>query len=106
GRAQVAQRRQAWDAMLAGAERAVAIDPHLQAARLERVLALMRLQRLPEPGRELEALRAEYPGHPEVATVWGQYLYATGHPDQALPVLLGAVQLLPGDPGLWDAIGM
>jgi tetratricopeptide (TPR) repeat protein len=106
GRAAVEERRHAWEAMLMNAERALAIDPKLQAARLERALALMRMQRLPEAGRELDQLRAEYPGHPEVGTVWGQYLFATGRPREALPVLLAAAQLIPGDPGLWDAIGM
>jgi hypothetical protein len=106
GRARVAARRDAWGAVLAETGRALTIDPRLQSARLLRAAAWMRLHRLAEAGRDLDRLRAEYPGHPEVATVWGQYLIAVGRPAEALPALLKAAELLPGEPSLWDAIGV
>ncbi len=106
GRARVAARRDAWDVVLAESERALLLDAQLQAARLLRCVALMRLRRLEEAGRDLRRLREQYPGHPEVGTVWGQYLLATGRPAEALPVLEAAVVLLPGEPSLWDAIGV
>ncbi len=106
GRARIAARREAWDAVMSEAERALTLDPHLLSARLLQAMALMRQRRLSEAGRILEALRVEYPGHPEVGTVWGQYLIATGRPAEALPVLVRAAELLPGEPSLWDAIGV
>ena len=92
--------------MLAETDRALALDPQLQSAHLLRTVALMRTRRLDEAGKILARLRAEYPGHPEVGTVWGQYLLSTGRTAEALPVLEAAVALLPGEPSLWDAIGV
>src|SRR5262249_37414226 len=66
----------------------------------------LRTRRLDEAGRELEPLRRQYPGHPEVGTVWGQYLLATDRNAEALPVLQSAAELLPQEPSLWDAIGV
>jgi protein O-mannosyl-transferase len=106
GRARIAARREAWEVVMGEAERALTLDPHLQSARLLRAVALMRQRRLAEAGKDLEALRDEYPGHPEVGTVWGQYLIAVGRPAEALPVLVRAAELLPGEPSLWDAIGV
>jgi protein O-mannosyl-transferase len=106
GRARVASRREQWDVVLAESERALELDPQLQPAQLLRALALMRLRRLDEAGRALGRLREQYPGHPEVGTVWGQYLLATGRPAEALPVLEAAAALLPGEPSLWDAVGV
>jgi len=106
GRALVASRRERWDVALAESERALELDTHLQPAQLLRALALMRLGRLDEAGHALAGLRQQYPGHPEVGTVWGQYLLAIGRPAEALPVLEAAAVLLPGEPSLWDAMGV
>ena len=106
GRARVATRSGDWNMVLSESERALAIDPGLMTAQLLRAVALLRTRRLEEAGRVLEPLRRQYPGHPEVGTVWGQYLLATGRNAEALPVLQSAVELLPGEPSLWDAIGV
>ncbi|TMQ69147.1 MAG: tetratricopeptide repeat protein [Candidatus Eisenbacteria bacterium] len=106
GRARVAAQRQDWDGMLAAAGHALTLDRDLQSAWLLRGLALMRLRRLDEAGRDLERLRQEYPGHPEVGAVWGQYLIERGRPAEALPVLAAAAGLLAEEPSLWDAIGV
>jgi len=106
GRARVAARREAWSDVLAESDRALALAPHLQAARVLRAAALLQLGRLPEAGRDLDGLRAEYPGHPGVDAVWGRYLIATGRPADALPVLQRAVVLLPDEANVWDGIGL
>jgi predicted Zn-dependent protease len=106
GRARVASRREDWGTVLAATGRALALDPQLQAAQLLQATALMRMRRMDEAGRVLTRLRGQYPGHPEVGTLWGQYLIATGKPAEALPVLEAAAVLLPGEPSLWDAIGV
>jgi Flp pilus assembly protein TadD len=106
GRARVAARREAWADVLSEADRALALAPHLQAARVLRAVALLQLGRLPEAGRDLDGLRAEYPDHPGVGAVWGQYLIAIGRPAEALVVLRRAATLLPDEATVWDAIGM
>jgi tetratricopeptide (TPR) repeat protein len=106
GLARVASQRGDWGTVERESERALAIDPGLMSAQLLRAVALMRTKRLEEAGEALDGLRRLYPNHPEVGTVWGQYLLATGRPTEALPVLQSAVLLLPGEPSLWDAIGV
>ena len=106
GRARVAMRHDDWETVLRESGRALELDPQLQSALLQRAMALMRTRRLEEAGRVLVPLRDQYPGQPEVGTVWGQYLLLNGRPAEALPVLESAALLLPGEPSLWDAIGM
>jgi Flp pilus assembly protein TadD len=106
GRARVAARRGDWSAVERESENALALDPGLLSAQLLHAVALMHTRRIDQAGAVLEPLRRQYPGHPEVGTVWGQYLLARGRTAEALPVLESATALLPREPSLWDAIGV
>src|SRR5262245_65414914 len=72
GRAKVASQRGEWATVLAECDRALQIDPQLMTAHLLRAVALLRTRRLDEADRELEPLRRQYPGHPDVGRVRGE----------------------------------
>ena len=105
-RALLAYRRGDWPGTLAEAERAIAQGNAENEPRLLRATALLALGRLEDGRMALEELRRRTPGQPAVESLWGQYLFNTGHADEAYPVLAGAAGLLPDDPTLAFALGL
>jgi cytochrome c-type biogenesis protein CcmH/NrfG len=94
------------DSALALADRAVAGGSLQLEPRLIRATALAALGRFDAARGAIDSLRARLPGNPAVESLWGQFLYATGHPDQAVPVLEGAARLLPEDVDVSYALGL
>jgi predicted Zn-dependent protease len=86
--------------------RAIAAGSLQLESRLVRAAALGALGRFDEARGALDTLRARMPGNPEVESLWGQYLLATGHPADARPVLERAFSLFPEDADVAFALGM
>lgn len=94
-----------WEKALDQATRAARMDPRrLQARRLQ-ATALLRLGRVAEGRRTLEAILAEVPGEPRAEALLGQVMMTEGKFDEARPLLERAATWVNDDPTLWFTLG-
>jgi tetratricopeptide (TPR) repeat protein len=105
GRAQLRYQYGEWDAVIAEADRALALDDDSFQARLLRASTLVRLGRSAEAARDIERLLRDRPGHPSALMLEGQRLMMDGRPAEAVVPLEGAARGQPVDAPLWFALG-
>lgn len=86
------------DLALAHIEKALEINPRLQGGRLQKGMALWKLQRLPESVQELEKAREEEPRNTQVIVTLGAVEFEQGQLSNALNHLLSALQSEPSHP--------
>lgn len=86
------------DLALAHIEKALQDNPRLQGGRLQKGMALWKLQRLPESVQELEKAREEEPRNTQVIVTLGAVEFEQGQLSNALNHLLSALQSEPSHP--------
>lgn len=86
------------DLALAHIEKALGINPRLQGGRLQKGMALWKLQRLAESVQELEKAREEEPRNTQVIVTLGAVEFEQGQLANALNHLSSALQAEPGHP--------
>lgn len=86
------------DLALAHIEKALGINPRLQGGRLQKGMALWKLQRLPESVQELEKAHEEEPRNTQVVVTLGAVEFEQGQLANALNHLASALQAEPGHP--------
>lgn len=86
------------DLALAHIEKALSINPRLQGGRLQKGMALWKLQRLAESVQELEKAREEEPRNTQVIVTLGAVEFEQGQLANALNHLSSALQAEPGHP--------
>lgn len=86
------------DLALAHIEKALEINSRLQGGRLQKGMALWKLQRLPESVQELEKAREEEPRNTQVVVTLGAVEFEQGQLSNALNHLLSALQSEPSHP--------
>ena len=95
-----------WNGVYANATRALALDPTNPQAQLLQATALMRLRRLDEASRVLQAMMAKNPGDPAVEGIWGQVLLLRHDPVHAIPFLERGMDWHPDDASVSYALGV
>ena len=103
--AQIHYQYGAWDAVIAAAGQALALDPSSFEARILRASALLRVGREAEAARDIARLLHDRPDHPSALMLEGQRLMAEGHPAEAVVPLTHATRAAAGNPSLWFALG-
>jgi cellulose synthase operon protein C len=86
------------DLALAHIEKAIEINPRMHGGRLQKGMALWKLQRLPESVQELEKAREEEPRNMQVIVTLGAVEFEQGQLSNALNHLLSALQSEPSHP--------
>jgi predicted Zn finger-like uncharacterized protein len=86
------------DLALSHIEKALELNPRLKGGRLQKGMALWKLQRLPEAVKELEQAREEEPRNTQVVVTLGAVEFEQGQLSNALNHLLSALQSEPSHP--------
>jgi protein O-mannosyl-transferase len=105
GRAQLHYQFGEWDAVVADASQALALDDASYQARLLRASTLVRLRRTAEAARDIERLLRDRPGDAVALMLDGQRLMMERRPAEAVVPLEAAARWRSDDPGLWFALG-
>ncbi|MCU0695866.1 MAG: zinc-ribbon domain-containing protein [Myxococcaceae bacterium] len=98
GLSKVALEQDKPDLALSHIEKALELNPRLKGGRLQKGMALWKLQRLPEAVKELEQAREEEPRNTQVVVTLGAVEFEQSQLSNALNHLLSALQSEPSHP--------